>query len=137
MSELGAYTAQAGKRFVEHFYYTSLDVNRSDLQKLYHQNADLIWNGTAYHGQQQILQFFSTLPPTSHAIKTINVQPLLSEPTNSILVSVQGTVIYGGKDTELKQYKRMFHQLFVLVSIGNGVYAIANDKFRWTSAANL
>ncbi|KAL0477124.1 NTF2-related export protein [Acrasis kona] len=109
-------------------YFRFMDSNRQETLKLYKDWTSIVWNGQKY-GAQQYSQILQSLPPTTHDVESIDVQPIettLSLSSPNLLVIVTGSVTYNNDNST----KRLFTQNFVIFSEQQG-YFIASDNFRW------
>lgn len=110
-------------------YYKLLDdpMQRGKIAELYAPDVpDLCeWNGHALSTRDAIQSYLMELPPTSHAIDSLDAQPLPgNENGDSFLITVHGIVTYDD------EHKREFYQRFVIRRINNQFF-IYNDYYRW------
>eukprot|EP00128_Syssomonas_multiformis_P004567 Colp12_sorted_trinity150504_noHs@25844 len=122
-------TARGGEQFVD-LFYKYYDSQRQILQRLYKDDALLIWNGNPSAGVDAIKLFFEVLPPSKHQIQAVDCQPIIfngDRSVISILVNVVGEVSFNETDN------KPFCQNFTLVpnEAQSGNFCIKNDTFRF------
>jgi len=105
--------------------YTELaDVHRARIAHLYSAaGAQLVWNGNAYSGTQDIEAFWQTLPETAHEVNCLDAHRI--DPTSddmSLVALIMGTVTIGG-------ICHAYNQSLVLV-LESGTYKIKSDNYR-------
>lgn len=124
-------TCTYAKQFVDH-YYEKLDKSRSTLEKLYHESANLVWNGNPVNGREKILEFFSkNLPISETNLSTLDAQPVSYienvEGKRMIFISCVGSIKFSN------QHPKTFTQNFVLIAESDTdkiYWKIVSDTFR-------
>ena len=91
---------------------------------LYSEASLVIWNGNAQSGVGRIVQFYQSLPGTTHKVMSLDCQPVLSS-SSTVLISCKGAVMFDGEDTE-----KRFSQDFLLNKEGE-VWKVGSDCFRF------
>ncbi|XP_039252150.1 NTF2-related export protein 2-like [Styela clava] len=116
---------EAGEKFTKIFYET-FDKKRHMISKLYHDTAQLLWEGNPVSGKDAIQKFLQDLPGCYHNIDCFDSQPVLQQFTegkSTVVVSVSGTVKYDSNTL------RGFTQNFTLTSTDD-VWKIISDSLR-------
>merc|ERR1719507_1703526 len=80
-------------------YYKKLDQEGHTIEKMYHGNADMAWNGNQLDGVTNIQKFLlEKLPKSSTYVQSLDAQPVHDSAVagqTTVLVPVAGTVKYG------------------------------------------
>lgn len=116
----------AGKTFAE-LFYQQLDKSRNNIGGLFHPTtATLIWNGNSVSGQEAIIKFYETLPPTETTLMTVDAQPISDLPSFNekvtMAVSCAGRMKIGAKT-------KFFTESFLLIA-ENNKWKVFADTFR-------
>lgn len=93
------------------------------MSRLYMESAVAVWNGNGTTGNENIQKFFQDLPPTTHAVNTLDAQPIIDDTSKTLLIMVSGTVRI--QDSNAKQ----FQQTFMITAVGTN-WKIVSDCFR-------
>mmetsp|Transcript_14704 Transcript_14704/g.21175 ORF Transcript_14704/g.21175 Transcript_14704/m.21175 type:complete len:122 (+) Transcript_14704:818-1183(+) len=109
------------KQFTEH-YYGTFDTSPQNLSGLFTQNSMMTFEGQQFQGVQNILQKITQIGRTGHEVKTVDVQPSVTE--NALIIFVTGMITIDGGN------KLHFCELFQLVATAPQQYVIHNDVFR-------
>lgn len=105
-------------------YYEHVDKKKPALNKLFMDEALMVYNGNGFNGSTVISKFIGEMPVTEHDLTTIDAQPILDESAGrTILIQVSGTVKVGG------QKSKAFQQTFT-VTAHNDKWKIVTDCFR-------
>ena len=108
-------------------YYNKLDKERHTVEKMYHENATLVWNGNAVDGVVNIQKFLiEKIPKSSTFVQSLDAQPVLGcavSGQTSVLVNVAGTVKYGANRPV------DFQQNFLLTA-KDSKWKVVTDTFR-------
>ncbi|XP_030766115.1 NTF2-related export protein [Sitophilus oryzae] len=116
-------------RIAEEFtklYYETIDKRRHLMSRLYLNTGILSWNGNGIKGNEQIEKFIIELPPSDHALTTLDAQPVLDVAVNgqlTFIIQASGTVKYQDKSP------KTFQQNFVVTAQGDK-WKIVSDCFR-------
>ncbi|CAK8674814.1 NTF2-related export protein-like [Clavelina lepadiformis] len=116
---------EAGTKFCSLFYET-YDKTRHKIGKMYHEAAQLVWEGNGVQGKESIEKYLQDLPGCFHIVDWFDCQPILPQFTNgneSILVAVGGTVKFDNHTL------KAFVQNFTLTNV-EGVWKIVSDALR-------
>jgi len=80
-------------------YYKKLDQERHTIDKMYHENAYMAWNGNPVDGVTNIQKFLlEKIPKSSTYVQSLDAQPVHDSAVagqTTVLVNVAGTVKYG------------------------------------------
>ena len=108
-------------------YYKKIDSERHSIDKMYHENANMTWNGNNLEGIADIKKFIlEKLPNSSTYVNCLDSQPVHDSAVGgqtTVLVTVAGTVKYGGSQPA------GFQQNFLLAA-KDGKWKIVTDTFR-------
>lgn len=88
----------------------------------------VIWNGNTKCGASDIMNFYQSLPGTTHKVLSFDCQPMSSTSSigsSSVLVSCLGSVKFDGQTQEQR-----FSQNFLLNKEG-AVWKVTSDCFRY------
>ena len=125
-------------------YYKKLDTERHSIDKFYHENATLAWNGNSVEGLADVKKFLlEKLPKSSFYIQSLDAQPVFEAAVSgqttilvnvrgsfksillfSLLIQVAGTVKFGQERTN------SFQQNFLLTATKDSKWKIVTDIFR-------
>ncbi|KAK7097281.1 NTF2-related export protein 2-like [Littorina saxatilis] len=122
---------QAAKAFSD-LYYEYFDKKRHAIKNLYHDSANLIWNGRAVSGKDAIVKFLEELPTSYTNLSSLDSQPVTEsafEGQTTVVVSTFGLVKYQDNKTQ------SFYQTFILSSQAN-VWKIVSDNYRFLEASS-
>lgn len=118
------------KQFVN-IYYEKLDKSRSTFEKLYHDNAHLIWNGNYITGKENIFQFYKNLPISETNLSSLDAHPVSYIQNlagkKMLFLTCFGTVKFSN------QCPKTFNQNFLLAAeseTDKNVWKIISDTFR-------
>lgn len=115
--------ARAAGDFTKH-YYDHVDKRKPNLNKLFMENALLVYNGNGFNGTDEIVKFINGMPPTEHNLTTLDAQPIIdSSAGRTILIQVSGTVKIG------TQKSKAFQQTFTVTAVIDK-WKIVTDCFR-------
>ena len=110
-----------------HLYYKKLDQERHTIDKMYHENANMAWNGNAVDGVVNIQKFLlEQLPKSSTIIHSLDAQPVHDSAVSgqtTVLVAVAGSIKYGTKPVT------NFQQNFLLTA-KDSKWKVVTDTFR-------
>ena len=115
---------RSGENFVR-VYYQVMDSSRHRIPSFYSPESNFVWNGHGRRGQRSIASFLEKLPPSTHKLKSISVQPLVG---HHLLIIVIGTVGFIGRSS------LNFQQTFTVINpVGSpgGKAFIASDSLRF------
>lgn len=70
-------------------YYKLLDNCRSEISRLYHNQAVLVYDGNSISMQSEIQSFLDNIPKSQHTINTLNAQPV---GTQEMIIQISGVV---------------------------------------------
>ena len=108
-------------------YYNKMDNDRHTIEKMYHENATLTWNGNPIDGIANIQKFFlEMIPKASTRVQSLDAQPvhdIAVSGQTTVLVNVAGTVVYG-------QSQPMNFQQNFLITAKDAKWKIVTDTFR-------
>jgi len=108
-------------------YYKKLDNERHTIDKMYHENATMTWNGNPIEGIQNIQKFcLDNIPKTSTYVQSLDAQPVHDSAVGgqtTVLVTVAGTVKYGHSQPV------GFQQNF-LITAKEAKWKVVTDTFR-------
>ncbi|KAH9961065.1 hypothetical protein BC827DRAFT_1260578 [Russula dissimulans] len=112
------------KQFTD-FYYSTFDLNRSNLAPLYRESSMLTFEGNPTQGANAIIEKLTSLPfgKVLHKVTTLDAQPS-SQSIASLIVNVTGLLVVDDSPNPLQ-----FSQVFQLIPEG-GSYYVLNDIFR-------
>ncbi|XP_078493931.1 NTF2-related export protein-like [Ciona intestinalis] len=116
---------EAGTKFCN-IFYEHFDKTRHKIGKMYHDSAQLVWEGNGVVGKANIEKYLQDLPGCSHRLDWFDCQPILSQFTSgkeTIVVATGGTVKYDAHPV------RGFTQNFMLTNV-DGTWKIITDSFR-------
>lgn len=117
MTESNVATAKEAMESVNQFtghYYKMIQHGRHNIEKLYHDNANLLYAGNSYKNKAEIIKLIQNTPPSSHSIDTVDCQEVglkYTQGKKTILVVVTGTVKYE------REKLKGFHQTFTIVNM--------------------
>ena len=108
-------------------YYNKMDNDRHTIEKMYHENATLTWNGNPIDGIANIQKFFlEKIPKASTRVQSLDAQPvhdIAVSGQTTVLVNVAGTVVYG-------QSQPVNFQQNFLITAKDAKWKIVTDTFR-------
>ena len=108
-------------------YYNKMDNDRHTIEKMYHENATLTWNGNPIDGIANIQKFFlEKIPKVSTRVQSLDAQPvhdIAVSGQTTVLVNVAGTVVYG-------QSQPVNFQQNFLITAKDAKWKIVTDTFR-------
>ena len=108
-------------------YYKKIDSERHSIDKLYHETANLTWNGNYVDGIADIKRFLlEKLPNSSTYVNCLDAQPVHDSAVGgntTVLVTVAGTVRFGASQPAA------FQQNFLLAA-KDSKWKIVTDTFR-------
>ena len=108
-------------------YYKKMDQERHTMEKMYHPDATMTWNGNPIEGIQNIQKFcLEKIPKSSTYIQSLDTQPVHDSAVGgqtTVLVTVAGTVKYG------HSHPVNFQQNF-LITAKDGKWKVVTDTFR-------
>ena len=108
-------------------YYKKLDQERHTIDKMYHENANMAWNGNPVDGVTSIQKFLlDKLPKSSTYVQSLDAQPVHDTAVagqTTVLVNVAGTVKYGNSQPV------NFQQNFLLTA-KESKWKVVTDTFR-------
>lgn len=123
-------SCEYAKLFVD-IYYEKLDKSRLTFEKLYHDNANLIWNGNHVTTKSKIIEFYKNLPISETTLNTLDAHPVTymqAEGKKMLFINCMGSIKFSSQDP------KTFTQNFLLVtessSDGKDVWKILTDTFR-------
>ena len=128
-AELLDETSRSGDHFVK-VYYQLMDSTRHKLPSFYSPESNFVWNGNGVRGQRAIASFLEKLPPTTHRLKNLAVQPLLD---HDLLIVVLGTVEYPGRGPQ--QFQQTFTVRRPRMATSADKAFIASDSFRFVDGS--
>lgn len=119
-----------GKQFAG-IFYEKLDKGRHSLNKLFHENATLIWNGNHVFGLSKIAEFFENLPTSETELGSVDSQPVLDLPQmqgkKMMTITVSGRIHFKG--TKAIPFTEVFTMVAEPGSEKN-VWKIVSDTYR-------
>ncbi len=93
---------------------------------LYSNNSLVVWNGNSKSGSSSIIEFYQSLPGSSHRLFSFDCHPVqIASSATSVLVCCMGSVKFDGQSSE-----KRFSQDFVLTKTGE-VWKVDSDCFRY------
>jgi len=108
-------------------YYKKLDQERHTIDKMYHEEANMAWNGNPVDGVTNIQKFLlEKLPKSSTYVQSLDAQPVHDSAVagqTTVLVTVAGTVKYGTSQPV------NFQQNFLLTA-KESKWKVVTDTFR-------
>jgi len=114
------------KKFAEHFY-EKVDKGRHAIGSLYHEAANLVWNGNRITGKANVVAFYEKLPQSETTLQSVDAQPVIDLPALGGQPTIM--VICGGK----QKFGTKFHyftECFMLTAESN-VWKIVSDTYRY------
>lgn len=137
---------KSAESFVNNYYATYDSINRStNLPKLYHSDARIVWNGNAISGIQSLSnQLLNQLPYSKHEIQSYDChiisasQPQSIDSSPTLSITITGQLIYSStqfpsnykipdsfkspstsnhNEAKLDGLPRIFSQSFILISL--------------------
>lgn len=125
-------SCEYAKQFVN-IYYEKLDKSRSTFEKLYHDNANLVWNGNIMMNKDKIFELYKNLPISETILTTVDAHPVSymenTENKKMLFITCVGTIKFSN------QNPKTFSQNFVLVAEteteNKNVWKIISDTFRF------
>ena len=117
MTENNVATAKEAMDSVNQFtdvYYKMIQNSRHAIEKLYHDDACLMFSGNLYKNKKEIINLIQNTPPSSHTVDTVDCQQVglkYTKGKKTILVMVTGTVKYE------REKLKGFHQTFTIVNM--------------------
>ena len=123
------YSSEYAKQFVN-IYYEKLDKSRSTFEKLYHDNAYLIWNGNQINGKDKVFELYKNLPISETTLNTLDAHPVSYienvEGKKMLFITCCGTIKFSNENP------KSFTQNFVLIpETDKNVWKIISDTFRF------
>lgn len=115
-----------GKKFAE-LFYDKVDKGRHAIGNLFHDKANLVWNGNHIQGKSNIVTFYETLPTSETTLQSIDAQPVLDLPELAGNQTI--TVICGGRQ-KFGSKMKFFTECFMLTA-ESGVWKIVTDTYRY------
>jgi len=125
-----AITAFTAAEEFANLYHKTFDTRRQAIGKVYQDQATLVWNGNPYKGNEEIVNFFNTLPSSDHQVEAMDTQPLVAslvglEAANStIMITFYGKVKFKEVPT------KVFNQTVLLAALDNK-WKIVSDNYRF------
>lgn len=108
-------------------YYKKMDSDRHTIEKMYHENATMTWNGNPIDGIGSIQKFWlEKIPKSSTFVQSLDAQPVHDSAVGgqtTVLVTVAGTVKYGASQPV------NFQQNF-LITAKDAKWKVVTDTFR-------
>ncbi|XP_059169142.1 NTF2-related export protein 2-like [Physella acuta] len=109
-------------------YFETFDKRRQAIVRIYQDKANLVWNGHAVTGADEIMKFFDTLPSSEFHIEGMDTQAILpdvvADGSNSIIVNFFGKVKFKGSEA-----KAFFHTF--ILSAHENKWKIVTENFRF------
>uniref|UniRef100_A0A914Z1Y1 NTF2 domain-containing protein n=1 Tax=Panagrolaimus superbus TaxID=310955 RepID=A0A914Z1Y1_9BILA len=79
-------------------YQTALDTHRSTIDKFYHNDGHILFDGKMYKSPYSAKMFWVNLPTSVHSIRTFNHNMYTMSPTKTIfIICATGSVTFGEK----------------------------------------
>uniref|UniRef100_A0AC34G919 NTF2 domain-containing protein n=1 Tax=Panagrolaimus sp. ES5 TaxID=591445 RepID=A0AC34G919_9BILA len=79
-------------------YQTALDTHRSTIDKFYHNDGHILFDGKMYKSPYSAKMFWVNLPISVHSIRTFNHNMYTMSPTKTIIIiAATGSVTFGEK----------------------------------------
>ena len=108
-------------------YYKKMDQERHTIDRMYHENATMTWNGNPIEGIQNIQKFcLERIPKSSTFVQSLDAQPVHDSAVGgqtTVLVTVAGTVKYG--HTQPLNFQQNF-----LITAKDSKWKVVTDTFR-------
>ena len=108
-------------------FYKRMDTDRHSIEKMYHDNANLTWNGNHVEGIAEIKRFLlEKLPKSSTYVNCLDAQPVHESAVGgntTVLVTAAGTVKYGASQPSSFQQN-------ILLAAKDAKWKIMTDTFR-------
>jgi len=108
-------------------YYKKMDTDRHTIDKMYHENATMTWNGNPIDGLPNIQRFcIDKIPKSSTFVQSLDAQPVHDSAVGgqtTVLVTVAGTVKYG--TTQPVGFQQNF-----LITAKDAKWKVVTDTFR-------
>ena len=108
-------------------YYKKMDQERHTIDRMYHENATMTWNGNPIEGIQNIQKFcLERIPKSSTFVQSLDAQPVHDSAVGgqtTVLVTVAGTVKYG--HTQPVNFQQNF-----LITAKDSKWKVVTDTFR-------
>lgn len=108
-------------------YYKKMDTDRHTIDKMYHENATMTWNGNPIDGLSNIQKFcIEKIPKSSTFVNSLDAQPVHDTAVagqTTVLVTVAGTVKYGA--TQPVGFQQNF-----LITAKDAKWKVVTDTFR-------
>ena len=119
--------ATATAETFSNLYYKKMDLERHTMEKMYHQDATMTWNGNPIEGIANIQKFcLEKIPKSSTFVQCLDAQPVHDSAVGgqtTVLVTVAGTVKYG--NTQPVNFQQNF-----LITAKDGKWKVVTDTFR-------
>lgn len=103
------------------------------MSRLYHDNAQLVWNGNGVNGKDNVQKYFQDLPTSEHSMTTLDAQPIVEDAMSgqpTFLIQVSGTVKFQNNPT------KPFQQSFMITAQADK-WKIVSDCFRLQDALSM
>ena len=108
-------------------YYKKMDTDRHTIDRMYHENATMTWNGNPIDGLTNIQKFcIEKIPKSSTYVQSLDAQPVHDTAVagqTTVLVTVTGTVKYG--TTQPVGFQQNF-----LITAKDAKWKVVTDTFR-------
>ncbi|XP_054164032.1 NTF2-related export protein-like [Oppia nitens] len=114
-----------GKKFAE-LFYEKLDKGRHTMGQLFHESANVLWNGNPVTGKANAVTFYESLPTVETQLFSIDAQPVLEAAAGQQICI---TVVCNGKMKFASNVTRSFTESFLLTA-ENNVWKVLTDTYR-------